>query len=264
MRDLFNREINYLRISVTDKCNLRCVYCMPEEGVNFIPHKDLLSFEEITKVVEEAAKLGINKIRLTGGEPLVKNGIVGLVKMISKVDGIRIIGMTTNGILLPKFAKELKNVGLTSLNISCDTLDAEKYLATTRIGNLSDVLAGIDAAINEGFPIKINMVVQDKTHSNKIDEMQNFCNTKGLKLQLINHYSLENKKQDYQFDRPPKCALCNRIRLLADGTLKPCLHSEDEIKVDFENLEKSLRITILNKPRSGDVCTNRKMWEIGG
>ena len=264
MRDKFNREITYLRISITDKCNLRCTYCMPEDGVELQSHSDFLSFEQIEKVVKSAARLGIRKIRLTGGEPLIKNGIVNLVKMISAVDDITEIGMTTNGILLPKFAKDLKNAGLSNLNISCDTLDEIKYRNYTRGGVLNDVLNGIEAARNEDFPIKLNMVVQTGTSKNEILQMQKFCDEKKIKLQLINHYSLLTEKQDYTFDRPPKCAICNRIRLLADGNLKPCLHSENEVKIDFDNIEKSLRKAILEKPKSGKICTKRKMFEIGG
>ena len=125
MLDRFNREINYLRISVTDKCNLRCIYCMPEEGVPIRNHADFLSFEDIEKVVKEAAKLGINKIRLTGGEPLVKKDIEKLVEKIANIEGIKEVTMTTNGILLPQKAKALQKAGLKRVNISCDTLDPE-------------------------------------------------------------------------------------------------------------------------------------------
>ena len=265
MLDKFNREINYLRISVTDKCNLRCTYCMPADGVVFKPHSSLLTFEQITAVVKEAAKLGFKKIRLTGGEPLVKKNIEKLVEMIASVKGIKTIGMTTNGILLPQKAHLLKKAGLTGVNISCDTLNSERYKKITRIGDLDLVLKGIDAALKENFPIKINMVVTNDTTSEEIDEMQKFCNEKGMKLQLINHYDLTSEKiNNYSFDRPPNCANCNRIRLLADGILKPCLHSNIEIKVDFDNIRESLIKAIKLKPESGYVCTNRNMYEIGG
>ena len=265
MLDRFNREINYLRISVTDKCNLRCVYCMPADGIPKRKHKDFLTFEQIQMVVKEAAKLGFEKIRLTGGEPLVKKNIEKLVEMIAQVDGIKIIGMTTNGLLLPEKAPLLKKAGLSSLNISCDTLNPERYAKITRIGKLEWVLKGIDAALKENFPIKINMVVTNETTENEIDDMQKFCDDRGMKLQLINHYDLTAEKlNDYTFDRPPNCAFCNRIRLLADGTLKPCLHSNIEVKVDFKNIRESLIKAIKLKPESGYVCTNREMYEIGG
>ena len=265
MLDKFNREISYMRISVTDKCNLRCVYCMPEEGVELKRHEELISFENIIKVVESAVKIGFKKFRLTGGEPLVRNGIVDLVKMMKNVEGVEIIGMTTNGVTLDKFAKPLKEAGLTSVNISMDTLIPERYAKMTRIGDIKYVLRGIEVAIEAKFPIKINTVVTNETTDQEIQDLRDFCDRKGLTLQLINHYDLTaNKKQKYIFDRPPKCALCNRIRLLADGTLKPCLHSDQEIKVDWDNVEKSLIEAVNDKTEAGGVCLNRSTIEIGG
>ena len=266
MLDQFNREIHYLRISITDKCNLRCTYCMPEEGVPFKPHSAIMSFEEIVKVVESSAKLGINKIRLTGGEPLVRKDVVELIRMTKAVEGIDHLGMTTNGVLLDKLAQPLRDAGLDSINISMDTLNPERYKKITRIGDISYTLKGIDAAIAAGFKkIKINVVVMDDTPDNEIKEMEKFCDEKGLTLQLINHYDLSAEKQNtYKFDRPPKCAVCNRIRLTADGILKPCLHSNQEIPVNPEDIISSLKETILVKPENGSVCTNRSMIEIGG
>ncbi|MEA1910977.1 MAG: GTP 3',8-cyclase MoaA [Spirochaetota bacterium] len=266
MLDQFNREIHYLRISITDRCNLRCTYCMPEEGVPFKPHSAIMSFEEIVEVVEAAVELGINKIRLTGGEPLVRKGVVELVRMIKAVDGIKHLGMTTNGVLLDKMAQPLRDAGMDSVNISLDTLNPERYKEITRIGDISFTLKGIDAAIAAGFDkIKINVVVMDNSPDNEINDMQNFCNEKGLTLQLINHYDLsEEKKNNYKFDRPPNCAVCNRIRLTADGILKPCLHSNQEIPVNPDDIISSLKKTILDKPEQGSVCTNRSMIEIGG
>lgn len=266
MLDQYNREIHYLRISITDKCNLRCTYCMPEEGVPFKPHSAIMSFEEIVKVVEAAAELGINKIRLTGGEPLVRKDVVKLVRMIKAVKGIAHLGMTTNGVLLDKLAQPLKDAGMDSVNISMDTLDPVRYKEITRIGDISYTLKGIDAAITAGFEkIKINVVVMDNTPDYEIKDMQNFCDEKGLTLQLINHYDLSSeKKNTYKFDRPPKCAICNRIRLTADGILKPCLHSNQEIPVNPDDIISSLKQTILDKPENGSVCTNRNMIEIGG
>ncbi|MCK5154204.1 MAG: GTP 3',8-cyclase MoaA [Spirochaetales bacterium] len=266
MLDQFNREIHYLRISVTDKCNLRCTYCMPEEGVPFKPHSEIMSFEEIVRVVEAAAELGIDKIRLTGGEPLVRRDVVELVRMIKAVKGIEHLGMTTNGVLLDKLAQPLRDAGMDSVNISMDTLNPERYKKITRIGDISYTLKGIDAAIAAGFEsIKINVVVMDNTPNSEIKDMQNFCNEKSLTLQLINHYDLSHeKKNTYKFDRPPKCAICNRIRLTADGVLKPCLHSNQEIPVNPTDIISSLKETILDKPENGSVCTNRNMIEIGG
>ncbi len=266
MLDQYNRKIHYLRISITDKCNLRCTYCMPEEGVPFKPHSAIMSFEEIVKVVEAAAELGINKIRLTGGEPLVRRDVVELVRMIKAVKGIEHLGMTTNGVLLNKLAQPLKDAGMDSVNISMDTLNPKRYKEITRIGDISYTLKGIDAAIAAGFEkIKINVVVMENTPDHEIQDMENFCTEKNLTLQLINHYDLSSeKKNTYKFDRPPKCAVCNRIRLTADGILKPCLHSNQEIPVNPDDIISSLRKTILDKPENGSVCTNRNMIEIGG
>ncbi len=265
MFDAFEREINYLRISGTDKCNLRCVYCMPAEGVPPRRHDEFLNFEQIVAVVRAGVKLGITKVRLTGGEPLVKRDIVSLVKMIKDAGGIRHLGMTTNGVLLQRLAADLKQAGLDSLNISLDTLNPDRYRALTRGGEMGRVLAGIEAARAQGFPVKINMVVLNDTGQEEITAMRAFCRRKNVTLQLINHYALAEDKQDhYQFDRPPDCRHCNRIRLLADGHLKPCLHSDDEIALDFDHLEECLRQAILSKPERGSLCKQRNMVEIGG
>ena len=146
MLDKEGREINYLRISITDLCNLRCKYCIPEEGVNKKCHSEILSFEEIEEVVKTSAKLGINKIRITGGEPLVRKGIVDLVKKIARVPGINEVAMTTNGTLLKQLAKPLKEAGLKRVNVSIDTLKEDRYENITRGGKLSDVLEGLEAA----------------------------------------------------------------------------------------------------------------------
>ncbi|MEN6621855.1 MAG: radical SAM protein, partial [Smithella sp.] len=263
--DKFNREINYLRISVTDRCNLRCIYCMPEEGMQLKQHREILRYEQIEQIVKEAAGLGFNKVRLTGGEPLVKKDIEILIERLAGIEGIRELCLTTNGILLVQKAKLLRQAGLTSLNISLDTLQPEKYREITRIGNLTDVLNGIDAAIDEGFKIKINMVVIKDKNENEIEDIKKFCQEKNIRTQLINHYSLrQNKNDDYIFDRPPKCKNCNRIRLLSDGVLKPCLHSDIEYKINFADVRESLKKAILSKPERGSSCMSRKMFEIGG
>ncbi len=265
MLDSYNREITYLRISVTDKCNLRCRYCMPEEGIIRRNHRDFLSFEQIRDIVQAGAALGIRKIRFTGGEPLVKKGITDLVKMVRAVPGIEHLGMTTNGILLPRYIDALKAAGLSSINISMDTLDPERYTAITRGGLLKDVLAGIDAALTGRLHVKINMVVLEDTTPEDIDRIKSFCLDRDIKLQFIGQYSLfEEKRDEHTFDRPPDCRKCNRIRLLADGTLKPCLHSDTEIPVDFTGIAGSIREAILSKPVRGCSCTNRNMVEIGG
>ena len=160
LSDSFQRPINYLRISVTDRCNLRCVYCMPAGGVCLMPHADILSYEEIYKIAVAAAELGVNKVRITGGEPLVRTGLPELIRMLKRIDAIDDISLTTNGMLLERYAVELKSVGLRRVNISLDTLDLDKFARITRGGNLSDVLKGIETAKAAGLnPVKINVVV---------------------------------------------------------------------------------------------------------
>jgi cyclic pyranopterin phosphate synthase len=265
MYDSYNRRIDYLRISVTDKCNLRCRYCMPEEGMPVRRHEEFLSFEQITAIVREAVRLGVTKVRLTGGEPLVKRGIVDLVGMLHGVEGLQHLAMTTNGTLLTRYAAALKAAGLDSLNISLDSLDPRRYHHLTRGGDIRHVLAGIDAAVAHRFPVKINMVVLEDTSGQEIEGLRRFCSERGVKLQLINHYDLRlEKRHDYRYDRPPRCEECNRIRLLADGTLKPCLHSDQEIPVDMDDIQGSLLETVARKPARGLVCTIRNMTEIGG
>lgn len=265
MYDRFNREINYLRISVTDKCNLRCVYCMPSEGVPKKKHKDFLSFEEITEVVREGAALGLRKVRLTGGEPLVKRGIADLVSMISSVKGVEHLAMTTNGVVLEGLAPDLRAAGLDSLNISLDTLSPERYNRITRVGDITPVLRGLDAAAAAGFPIKINTVITDDTSAEELEALRQYCFSRGFRIQFINHFSIcGEKRDDYRFDRPPACRDCNRIRLLAEGILKPCLHSDDEIVLDKNDIRGCLIETIRRKPEHGGVCGSRDMHEIGG
>ena len=161
LSDSFQRPINYLRISVTDRCNLRCIYCMPSGGVSLMSHRDILSYEEIYAVVSAAAELGIDKVRLTGGEPLVRLGLPELIRMLAGIETIDDIALTTNGLLLGRYAAELKQAGLRRVNVSLDTLKQDKFeFVTRRNDNLSDVLAGIEAARSVGLnPVKINVVV---------------------------------------------------------------------------------------------------------
>lgn len=169
MKDNLGREINYLRISVTDKCNLRCTYCMPPEGVADLGHNTILTFEEIERIVRVAASLGINKYRLTGGEPLVRKGIVDLVGKISKIPGVEEIGMTTNGILLKEYASKLKEAGLSRVNISLDTLRYGRYEKITRGGDLDLAVEGLDEASKVGLkPIKINVVMMKGFNDDEI------------------------------------------------------------------------------------------------
>ena len=167
--DSFGRSINYLRISVTDRCNLRCIYCMPPEGVPQMSHNEVLSYEEIRTIVQAAAQLGVNKVRLTGGEPLVRAELPKLVGMLSQIEGIEELSLTTNGTILKKHALELKQAGLSRVNVSLDTLKADKFRYITHFGQLKDVLEGIDAAKEAGFdPVKINTVVMRGINDDEI------------------------------------------------------------------------------------------------
>ncbi len=169
MKDNFGRSIKYMRISITDRCNLRCKYCMPEDGIADIGHHQIISFENIEKVVKAAVKLGITKYRITGGEPLVRKGIVELVETLSAIEGVETLTMTTNGILLPQYAEKLKTAGLDRINISVDTLNHRKYSEITRGGHLEEAFAGINAAMKADLtPVKINVVVMKGFNDDEI------------------------------------------------------------------------------------------------
>src|SRR5208283_2241657 len=189
---------------------------MPAEGVPARRHEDFISFEQMTEAARAAVALGVTKIRLTGGEPLVKHGIVDLVRMLAGIEGLAHLAMTTNGTYLGKYAHPLKEAGLDSLNVSLDTLDPDQYRELTRGGDISEVMEGIRAAVAEGLPLKLNMVVMTDAAPDQIALMKKFAEGIGAQLQLINHYELFREKSDtYAFDRPPSCDTCNRIRLMA-------------------------------------------------
>jgi len=268
MYDSYNRKIDYLRVSVTDRCNLRCAYCMPEAGIQLKRHSDILSYERIVQVASAAAGVGIHKIRLTGGEPLVRKNIAFLVRALKAVPGIREVSMTTNGTLLDLLAADLKLSGLDRLNISLDTLSPEKYRQITRNGDISRVMAGIRAAEASGFSgIKINMVLIPGFNQDDVEPMQGFCRQNGLQLQRIHHYSLHDLhagRSGLEAERPLSCSSCNRLRLTADGKLKPCLFHDREFAVDFSDIRASLEQAVRAKPPRGVACTNRGNWQIGG
>ncbi len=268
--DRFGRNIDYLRISVTDRCNYRCIYCMPETGIVLKKHDEILDFESIVMIADKAAGLGLTKIRLTGGEPLVRKKIEVLVGMLGRIEKIRELSMTTNAVLLTTgMASTLKEAGLSRVNISLDTLDPEKFRAITRGGDIGDVLSGITAAREAGLdPVKINMIIFSDTRLNEVASMRRFCKEKGLILQTIKHFSLYNREDtecDVRiFDRPGLCGECNRLRLTADGCFKPCLFSDNEIKVDLNDIENSILEAVAGKPLQGTACCNRLMYQIGG
>jgi cyclic pyranopterin phosphate synthase len=187
LTDTFGRAHNNLRISVTDRCNLRCTYCMPEE-VTFLPRDRLLTFEQITHFVRVATTLGIDKVRLTGGEPLMRRDLPVLVRMLAEVAGIRDLGLTTNGILLARQAKELYDAGLRRINVSLDTLDADRFRAVSRLGGLDKVIAGILAAKEAGFePVKVNAVSIRGLTEHEVVPLARFARTHGLELRFIEY-----------------------------------------------------------------------------
>lgn len=320
MKDNFGRRINYLRVSVTDFCNLRCKYCMPEEGVIQKPHHEILSLEEIFEIIKCSTELGIDKIRITGGEPLVRKGIISLVEKISQLEEIKDLAITTNGVLLEKYAHDLKKAGLKRVNISLDTLNEVKYKEITRGGNLNNVIKGIEAANEVNLtPIKINTVLIGGFNDDEIVKFANLTmdyniHVRFIELMPIGHaskwaeekflsnnivlkklpnlipleiergvpakyYKLPNAKGKIGLINPISnhfCTTCNRVRLTADGKIKPCLHSDKEIDIktvirnDKTKLKETLRRAILGKPAKHHINENgykpieRDMFKIGG
>lgn len=266
MYDSFKRNINYLRISVTDRCNLRCTYCMPEEGIPLLQHKNILSFEEIVSFVRVVVSNGITKVRITGGEPLVRKDIVNLVEMLSRIPGIEDLSMTTNGILLQKYAEQLKKAGLMRVNISLDTLDPQRFREITRIGELKDVLLGITAAQKAGFnPIKLNCVVKKSRLEPDAIQVAKFAHENKLTVRFIREMDLENGIF-YEVDggEGGKCNTCNRLRLTAGGDLKPCLFNTSSYNIRDLGNEKAFSEAVKNKPACGTLNHKSKFYNIGG
>ncbi len=317
MVDSFGRSITYLRLSVTELCNLRCRYCMPEDGVCKKRHEDMLTQEEMAMAIHACASLGIRKIRITGGEPLVKPNIVALCQEASSCEGIKEVCLTTNGILLPSLAKPLRAAGVNRLNISLDTLDAEKYRYITRGGQLSDVFRGIEAALETGFEkIKLNAVLVGGFNEKEIRDLAAITLHYPIDMRFIELMPIGGSRefgpdafipftvvQEALPDLEPVpadggvaklfhlpgalgniglispvsahfCAECNRIRITADGKVKPCLHSSDEISIkglDMDGMTATIRSAILAKPEWHGILSyaspsraNRSMNQIGG
>jgi len=186
MRDRFGRRINYLRVSVTDRCNLRCRYCMPEEGVPLDPHDRVLSYEELERVVRAGVSLGIDRVRITGGEPLVRRGLVGFVRRLSRIPGLDDLSLTTNGTLLGANARALREAGLSRVNVSLDTLDEDRFRWLTRGGELAPVLEGIERALEEGLtPVKINVVVVRGFNDDEVVRLASLALEKPVSVRFI-------------------------------------------------------------------------------
>ena len=317
MIDRLGRNITYLRISLTDKCNLRCRYCMPEEGVCKRAHHEMMTEEEVIMAVEVAASLGIHKIRLTGGEPLVKRNIVSICRQVAAVEGITEVCLTTNGILLPQMARQLREAGVNRLNLSLDTLNPEKYAYITRIGKIEQFRAGLEAALEAGFDkVKINAVLIGGFNDDEIEALADLTMQYPVDMRFIelmpiqDHdefgeeaylpysavleklpaavpvpqdggvaklYRLPGAKGNIGLISPVSahfCGECNRLRLTADGKLKPCLHAPDEYSIKGLNKAEMKAVfeqAIWNKPAwHGDLDAvnrskaGRNMNEIGG
>ena len=317
MIDAYGREIYYLRLSVTDRCNLRCRYCMPEKGICKKNHKELLTGDEMILAVQAASSLGIRKLRLTGGEPLIKKNILSICERSAAIPEISEVCVTTNGILLPKMARDLRNAGVDRLNISLDTLNADKYAYITRMGSLDQALRGIEVALDAGFErLKINVVLIGGFNDEEIPSLAELSRRYPVDVRFIELMpmteneefgehayipdtavisALPNLESTGQDDGVAKlyrlpgahgniglisavsshfCAACNRIRLTADGKLKPCLHSDQEYSIkglDYDGMRQEIERVILAKPachaplsavkRSG---AGRNMNQIGG
>jgi len=324
LSDSFQRPINYLRISVTDRCNLRCIYCMPPGGICLLSHRDILTYEEIYTVAKAAAELGINKVRISGGEPLVRSGLSGLIQMLAQIDAIDDISLTTNGILLGRYAAELKSAGLQRVNVSLDTLKPDKFEFITHGHNLGDVLEGIDAARSVGLePVKLNMVVMSGINDDELLDFATKTINQGWHVRFIElvpfvaasavapqfvpvsdmrrrleqlgelepclpdvgngparYFRFPQARGTIGFITPISehfCFRCNRLRLTADGKLRPCLLAEDEIDlkpplrggVPLGELKQLIEEAVASKPlrhhlAEGYVPRDRPFSQVGG
>jgi cyclic pyranopterin phosphate synthase len=239
---------------------------MPEQGIKLVSHKEILTFEEIYDFVQVAVEMGINKVRLTGGEPLVRKGIVQLVDMLASIQGIKDLGMTTNGILLDRYANDLAKAGLNRVNISLDSLDAGNFQYITRVGRLDDVLKGIKSAQKAGLnPVKINCVVKNNAKEPDALRVKEFGLNNDIQVRFIKEMDLESgifsvvKGGD-----GGKCHICNRLRLTSDGLLKPCLFSEVGYSIRDHGYEKALNLAVGNKPERGSLNNVNNFYNIGG
>jgi cyclic pyranopterin phosphate synthase len=242
---------------------------MPKRGISQKDRTEILSYEEIYQFIKTASNMGINKVRLTGGEPLIRKDICKLISMIASIPAIKDLALTTNGILLAKYAAKLKKTGLNRVNISLDSLKPERYKKITCGGNISDVLAGIKAAKKAGLsPVKINCVILRGVNDDEKDDFLEFGRENGVEIQFIQKMSLDKSKpaldESHVSTRPPDCRICNRLRLTADGFLKPCLLSDDEINIRNYNYAEAIKEAVARKPKQGNRCLKRPMILIGG
>lgn len=266
MYDRYNRHIRYLRVSVTDRCDLRCVYCMPAAGIPLLRHADILSFEEIEAVVRAAVSMGIDKVRLTGGEPLVRRGIVELTRLVAAVPGIDDFAMTTNGTLLAEFAGPLADAGLQRVNVSLDTLAPDRFRELTRGGELDDVLNGIAAAREAGLtPIKLNCVVTADAGEPDAVRVAEFAAANHCTVQFIRRMELDSGRFWPVINGSGgDCPRCNRLRLTSDGMIRPCLFSDLAFSSRDLGPETALRQAVAAKPASGSTSRHNRFSRVGG
>jgi cyclic pyranopterin phosphate synthase len=266
MYDRFDRHIDYLRISVTDRCNLRCTYCMPAEGIRLLRHEDILSYDEICEVARVAAEMGVRKIRITGGEPLVRKGIIDLVRMIAAIPGIDDLSMTTNGILLANFAEDLKAAGLQRVNVSLDTLDPERFKLITRGGDLVEVKRGLMKAREVGLmPIKINCVTGDQMRNKDAMQVKQFAVENGFQVRFIRQMDLATGEfYTVEGGDGGNCIRCNRLRLTSNGLVKPCLFNAAGYNVREFGAQEAILQALSNKPRCGTFNREEEFYQVGG
>lgn len=278
--DSYNRSIDYLRISITDRCNLRCTYCMPSDGIPLMNPDNILRYEELIRIIKICASHGITRVRFTGGEPLVRKGVVDFIKNIAGIKGIEDLSLTTNGVLLKDYAMPLKNAGLNRVNVSLDSLKKDRFQKITRADNLEDVLKGLDESERIGLsPVKINVVAIRGFNDDEILDFAMLTKEKPYHVRFIEYmpfdveagwqkekcitameikdviekferlmpledikkrtgparrYKFEHAVGEVGFISPVSdhfCGSCNRLRLTADGKLRTCLFSDDEIDV---------------------------------
>ena len=326
MRDQFERNINYMRVSVTDLCNLRCVYCMPKEGIRQISHDEILTFDEIARVCRIGAELGISRIKLTGGEPLVRKGIEDLAEMICRIPGIEQVTLTTNGILLKDQLPALKKAGISAVNISLDTMDRAQYQELTGKDCLLQVMEGIRAALEQGMRVKINCVALNECNEFQWGKLAAVAKEYPLDVRFIEMMPIglgkayqgsmqeviqKNLENIYGAAKPDSgavrgngpavywefpefqgkigfisaishkfCKDCNRIRMTAEGFVKPCLQFAQRVdmrsllrgQTDDEELKQVFEQLIYEKPRchqfetekADESLEQREMSKIGG
>ena len=325
MLDGYHRNINYLRISVTDRCNFRCVYCMPPQGKVWLKHADILTYEELLRLITVFNREGINRIRLTGGEPLMRKGLVNFIAAIRNLGFIEDLSMTTNASLLPPVAGALKAAGLDRINISLDTINPTNFARITTCGRLEDTLAGIESALEAGLtPVKLNVVLTDALSEKDLAYFTELVYNRPISVRFIEYmpiggregggpdvttvrkllsqaarasldpeehvrgngpakyYRFPKAQGSFGFITPISdhfCNACNRLRLTADGKLRPCLLSDKEIDIKTplrsgasdEELAELFHAAIREKPQEHTLCRTsgypafeRTMSQIGG